>query len=101
VLAEAEKLRLPAMKNMTAGQQLREFLMDQPPVRELTGREQSLDGKWIGKLLQQMGEVVEKLQRIHFKSLGGILGLQEKIAEQWKTRAATAEPLLAPSVEPS
>jgi Zn-dependent protease with chaperone function len=98
VLEKAEGLRLPAMKNMAVGQQLSRFLMERPLVRELTGREQSVDGKWIGQFLEQMGEVVEKMQRIHFKSLGGILTLQEKIAGQWQTRSGPSEPApVAPS----
>jgi hypothetical protein len=33
--------------------------------------------------MQQLGEVQDKLRRIHFKSLGAILTLQEQVARQW------------------
>ena len=39
--------------------------------------------------MNQIGEVQDKLRRIHFKSLGGILLLQEKIGKQWLARLAS------------
>ena len=34
--------------------------------------------------LGQLGKVVEKLRRLHFKSLGGILALQEEVRRAWQ-----------------
>jgi Zn-dependent protease with chaperone function len=85
-LAAAQNLRLPALKNMTPGESLGRFLRNRPLVGAPT-----LDGKWIQQFMEQLGEVLDKTQRVHFKSLGGILSLQERIAEQWSAaRAANA-----------
>lgn len=93
-LEAADSLRLPALKNLSAGESLGAFLMTRPLIRPLSGNESSLDGTWIGQFLEQLGEVIDKSQRIHFKSLGGILALQERIAERW------AAPRTAPSPSP-
>jgi hypothetical protein len=39
-----------------------------------------LTGKWIDRLVEQVGEVFDKLQRLRAKSWGGILAFQEKMA---------------------
>lgn len=53
----------------------------------------TLDGGWIQEFLSQIGEVLEKMARALFKSLGGLLALQERIAEKW----AAAHPATAPA----
>jgi Zn-dependent protease with chaperone function len=82
-LHKAESLRLPRLKNMTPGEPLSEFLTPRPLLHRLSGTESALDGQWIQAFLAQLAEVIDKSQRIHFKSLGGILALQEGVAEQW------------------
>lgn len=82
-LHAAGQLLLPPLKNMTSGAPLGSFLLSRPLISPLSGDSNSLDGEWIGRFLEQLGEVLSKAQRLHFKSLGGILALQEKIAEQW------------------
>jgi hypothetical protein len=89
-LDAADRLRLPAMTNMTAGERLGPFLLSQPLLTVVSGHSNSLDGAWINKFLGQLGEVLDKLKRIHFKSLGGILALQEKLAERWQASQAAA-----------
>jgi Zn-dependent protease with chaperone function len=81
-LLASEVMRIPALKNMPAGESLRDFLLQKRLVEGLSKYEQSLNSKWIGKLLDQMSEVQKKVDRIHFKSLGGILALQERIAQE-------------------
>src|SRR5207248_1357465 len=66
-------LCLPALKNVTAGAPLGPLLFTRPLPRPLCEKEKSLDGAWIGQLMEQIGEVREKAGRLHFKSLGGIL----------------------------
>jgi Zn-dependent protease with chaperone function len=82
-LGTADQLHLPALKNMTPGAALGPFLLNQPLIYQLHRDQASLDGDWIGRFLGQLGEVLDKTQRIHFKSLGGILALQETVAERW------------------
>jgi hypothetical protein len=86
---------------MTAGEPLRRFLLEKPLVYELRKGERSLEGKWINKFLGQLAEVREKLRRIHFKSLGGILSLQEKIGQQFKIREDEAIPVVVPVAKPA
>jgi hypothetical protein len=76
---------------MKVGEPLGPFLMNRPLVPQLSGESNSLDGQWIGKFLADLGEVIDKMQRIHFKSLGGILALQEKITERWTALQAAPE----------
>jgi Zn-dependent protease with chaperone function len=83
VLGVAGHLRLPPLKNLTPGEPLGAFLLSRPLIPQLSGASNCLDGEWIGQFLEQLGEMLDKAQRIHFKSLGGILTLQEKLAEQF------------------
>lgn len=92
-LRAADHLRLPQLKNMKPDEPLGPFLLSQPPIRPLSDNENALDGNWINLFLGQMGEVLDKIQRILRKSLGGILALQERIAERWA--ALRRDPLLS------
>jgi Zn-dependent protease with chaperone function len=98
-LEAAHKLLLPPLKNMTAGDPVGPFLLSEPLIKNLHGGETSLDGTWINPFFAQMGEVIDKSARILFKSLGGLLALQERIAERWAAPppATTEEP---PASEP-
>ncbi len=80
VLRDASELDMPAMKNFEEGDRLADFLLNEDIVKELP--ESYVKGKWIGKLLTQLELVKNRSARLHFKSLGGILRLQEEIA--WK-----------------
>jgi hypothetical protein len=75
-------MTIPALKNMVAGTPLRQFLLEKRLVDGLSKYEQSLSPKWINKLLDQMREVQKKADRIHYKSLGGILALQERVCQE-------------------
>jgi Zn-dependent protease with chaperone function len=87
VLAVAEDQHLPALKNVTPGAPLAPMLLSQPPIRRISSASNSLEGEWIGRFMEQLAEVIDRAQRIHFKSLGGILALHERLAEQWAARA--------------
>jgi hypothetical protein len=82
-LAAADQLRLPALKHVTPGECLGPLLLSRHLIHQLSDASNTLDSVWIGRFLEQLGEVLAKTARIHFKSLGGILAVQEKIAEQW------------------
>jgi len=87
-LDAAAQLRLPPLKNVTPGEPLGPLLLSRPLAARLSGASNRLDGQWIGRFLEQVGEVLDKGQRIHFKSLGGILALQERVAERWAAMRA-------------
>jgi Zn-dependent protease with chaperone function len=81
-LKSAEAMKIPPLANLHAGEPLRQFLLEKPLVERLTTYQVSLTSRWINKLVRQMGEVQKKVDRIHFKSVGGILALQERIAQE-------------------
>lgn len=78
-LAAAENMRFPPLKNMPAGQSLRPFLLDKKLVASVSVSQGELRGKWVDKFLKQFHEVQTRIDRLHFKSLGAILALQENI----------------------
>jgi hypothetical protein len=67
------------LKNMPAGQALRPFLLDKKLVAGVSVSQGELRGKWVDKFLKQFHEVQTRIDRLHFKSLGAILALQENI----------------------
>jgi hypothetical protein len=85
-LGIADDLKVPAMTNMTEGSALGTYLFGGKLVKNLPAEATSFDGKWITDLMTQVAEVTDKAARILFKSLGGILALQDRIAEEWHRR---------------
>ena len=95
IIQEAREINLPAMKNFEEGERLADFILEgkmvpEPPLSELKGT-------WISKLMTQLQGVKNRCFRLHFKSVGGILALQEKIAAAWVEARA---PICAEVIEP-
>jgi len=82
MLKTAEEMMLPALKNMPAGQPVRPFLLEKQLIDGLSRYEQRISNRWIMRLLDQFNEMHAKSVRIHYKSLAGILALQEKIGAE-------------------
>jgi Zn-dependent protease with chaperone function len=80
-LDDARDLILPPLRNMVAGEPLRPFLLSKKLVKGLGRARRNLSGDWIDKFMTQLGEVHRKVNRVHFKSLGGVLALQEEISQ--------------------
>jgi Zn-dependent protease with chaperone function len=95
MLKTSQDMVLPALKNLPVGQALRPFLLEKNLVDGLSKHEQRLTDKWINRLLAQFNEMKSKVDRIHFKSLAGILALQEKIGNECARRWASL-----PAVKP-
>jgi hypothetical protein len=77
------------MRNFEEGENLADFILEdklvsEPPLSYVKG-------KWVEKLLRQLDSVRSRCFRLHWKSVGGILALQEKIAEEWKKQRAPIE----------
>jgi hypothetical protein len=94
----AERLPMPALENVTPGEPLSGYLFKKSLMKNLkltTGR---ISGKWVGKLLGQFEAARGKLLRVHFKSLGGILAMQERLSKEWLARHTpkAAQPAAAP-----
>jgi Zn-dependent protease with chaperone function len=86
--AVASQLRLPALKNMRAGEPLSFFLDARPTIRGFIGAEQWASGTWIKQMIERQAEAIDKLRRILFKSLGSLLSFQERVGEEWKGKYA-------------
>lgn len=94
IIRDAKEINLPAMKNFEEGENLADFILEgkmvpEPPLSYAKGA-------WINKLMQQLHGVRMKCFRLHFKSVGGVLRMQEEIAAKWK---AAREPISAEVVE--
>ncbi len=96
-LHAATHLKMPALKNLRAGEPLAYFLDAKPVVSGLIGTEQIVQGTWVKEMLQRQAEVIDKLRRILFKSLGSLLCFQERVGEHYKARF-TAPRTLAPDI---
>src|SRR5262249_41154094 len=94
-LKDADEHPLPALRNLEAGKPLGLFLLDEDLVDRLDPDTQSIQGEWIGAFLRQLGEVTDRLRRIHFKSVGGILALQERV-EREARKQLPPEPVTPP-----
>jgi len=95
IVQEARETNLPAMKNFEEGERLADFILEgkmvpEPPLSELKGT-------WVSKLMTQLQGVKNRCFRLHFKSVGGILALQEKVAAAW---VAARAPVCAEVIEP-
>lgn len=89
ILKDAREINLPAMRNFEEGERLADFILEEKMVPELPLT--YVKGKWVGKLLDQLETVKNRCFRLHWKSVGGILALQEKIAAAWEQRNAPIE----------
>lgn len=86
LLGRAESLVFPRLRNMSAGDALRDFLLQRPVIESHQGGD-SVDGEWIRLLVDQLAEVEDKLRRLFFKSMGGLLACQEEIAGRCREHA--------------
>jgi hypothetical protein len=96
----SRRMRIPALKNMTNNQFLNEFLGLRDILREPHVRDGGLEGAWVEELSAQLSEVEDKLRRIHFKSLGGMLGLQESLLAKWRVEHSAEAVAVLPSRNP-
>lgn len=104
-LAAANEHRLPELTNVQAGTSLSQLIMDrdQQALREVPLDE--LNGEWIGKLAGKLNNMLTRVKRVHFKSMGGLLQFQETLLEEGEkcltpaTTPASAAIATAPSVD--
>jgi Zn-dependent protease with chaperone function len=89
MLKAAKDITMPALKNLPAGQSLQPFLLSGELIEGLSKYERSLSDRWIQGLLYQFRDMKGRVDRIHFKSMAGILALQEKIGNECARRWAS------------
>lgn len=85
LLEQSRSMIFPELKNMPTGRPLREFVLQEARVPPNASFDR-IDGAWIQHLMAQMAEVDDKLQRLFFKSIGGLLTLQEEIVTNVRER---------------
>ena len=73
VVNQSTRFTIPALKNIPAGEALRGFLLQKPLVRNLAPTENTISPEWLQPFLAQMAEVQDRLKRLLFKSMGGML----------------------------
>ncbi|MFN3651868.1 MAG: M48 family metallopeptidase [Armatimonadota bacterium] len=100
-IRQAAALPLPPLKNMQAGMPLSSYLAVGAPVAAIAPDQKNINGEWIGAFMEQLGQAIHRVKRVHFKSLGGILSLQERIAAEWREVTGTPKPPAAPGADPS
>lgn len=89
VLERAEGRKLPAMENVKAGTDLAAFLLShrlQHPQPE-----PEIVGLWIGRVLADAGEMLDKLERLHKKTIAGMVAMYDYLALEWRTRREGGE----------
>jgi Zn-dependent protease with chaperone function len=102
IVKEAREINMPAMKNFEEGERLADFILDGRMVQEPPL--EYMKPQWINKMMSQLRGVWRRCGRLHWKSVGGILALQEKIAAAWLAKHGAvraefvSEPVLAEPV---
>lgn len=76
----------PPLANLNPETSLQSLVFDEVlDLGEPLDKKSGIDGPWIGNLYTALEKTNTRLRRVHFKSLGGILSLQEGIAKNWLT----------------
>jgi Zn-dependent protease with chaperone function len=81
--ADARRLRTPPLSNVPAGTPVSDLIADRSdgPLPALYG--DRITGEFLSELAARLDAMLGRLKRLHFKSLGGLLGYQERLAGEW------------------
>lgn len=74
---QARTIVLPRLRNLDAGSELASVLTAAPVVERLAHDAEL--GPWLRRLMPQVREVHVRLRTLHYKNLGGLLSLHERI----------------------
>lgn len=91
IVQDAREINMPAMKNFEEGERLADFILDKKMAPEPPMHIANVRVAWVQKLVDQLRDVRRRCGRLHWKSVGGILAMQEKIAAAWQERRAPIE----------
>jgi hypothetical protein len=85
-LTDARRHRTPPLTNIAPGSSLQELLAarSETPLVGLYAQEISRD--WVAELGLRLEALLGRVQRVHGKSLGGLLACQEWLAREWADR---------------
>jgi hypothetical protein len=79
VVDDSEFVIFPELTHLPAGKPLRPFLLKGSLEDMPSHFDESIRYKWLEGFAKQFQDVEKRLNRLHFKSLGNILALQERI----------------------
>lgn len=79
----AKSYATPSLANVPAGTSLHSLIVDRGESAALEWAGDSISGEWLAKLYAQLQGVLNRLRRVHFKSLGGLLACQERLVSEW------------------
>jgi hypothetical protein len=97
---KASGLSAPALSNVPEGTPLRRLIWERDAdLPHLEGTPTTIKFEWIAAYLKKQNAAQDRLRRVHFKSLGNILVLQEKIARAWR-ESLPPEPAPTPDIPP-
>ncbi len=90
--ADAKRDSTPALTNVPAGTRLFDLLAERSdgPLPDPPGGD-SISGEWVGGLSSRLTQMLGRVKRVHFKSLGGLLTFQEKLVLEDKTNPPQVE----------
>jgi hypothetical protein len=100
-LEDARRFDSPALANVPAGSPLYTLIVDREGIelRDLGGDQ--ITGEWLGRLMARLDLVLVRIRRLHYKSLGGMLALQERLATDWVAPIHIGEELPRPADQPT
>jgi Zn-dependent protease with chaperone function len=98
VLQQAELAKFPELVNMPAGEPVRPYLLKGNLPSKPTHFDESLRVKWLISFSDKFREMQKRLDRLHFKSLGAILTLQEQLGSEALKKWAAADATPSPPV---
>ncbi|MBO0698619.1 MAG: M48 family metalloprotease [Zavarzinella sp.] len=80
---DARRIKAPALSNVPAGTPVSDLIADRSdgPLPALYG--DRITGEYLGALATRLDAMLGRLKRLHFKSLGGLLAFQERLAAEW------------------
>lgn len=84
-LDKSRELKMPAFEHLMPGQLLRGFLLEGEPVHSVLPYYHETQG--VNVLYDQLEQVYSRAQRLYYKSLGGILALQESLSDRFLLQA--------------
>jgi len=80
ILEKTDEMSIPTLRNMEKVKSLKHFLMENQLANIIVGEWDSVK---IETFIGQVETIIDKMRRLHFKSLAGILELQEQIARAY------------------
>lgn len=91
-LEQSHNKPTPAMTNVPAGTPLHTLIADRGDTAMPRMPADQITGEWIGKLARRQDGVLDRVKRVHFKSLGSLLAFQQKLSAAFKPTAAPVPP---------